>query len=517
MTILTALIIFAIIAVIAIQLGKINDLAAKIRGEEEAFLENNNKTAKWLVIFMIVFLVGCVYSAWHYRNVMLGYGPWESASLHGKDLDSLFNVTLFFTGIVFVITHIALFWYAYKYRIQKGRKAKFFAHDTKLELIWTAIPAVVMAYLVANGLVVWNNVMPDINPGDQYLEIEATAYQFAWDIRYPGKDGKIGEKDFRLINLATNSLGIDFTDEASMDDAILSGSDVIKLPVDSLVRVRITAKDVLHNFYLPHFRVKMDAVPGLPTYFIFRPTKTTAQMRQELSVLPEWQVPYDPTDPEGPKRWQKFDYELACAELCGKGHYSMRRIVEVVTKEEYDAWALGLQSFYKTNIRGKEGDPNKDKLLLDFEINDRKQELDSKLNSLWGGKLAPRAATDTTAAASIEENELTLALKYVFFETGSARLNELSNYELDHISGLLKKFPYIRLEVGGHTDNVGDAAANKLLSQQRAASVRDRLVAQGVATSRLIPNGYGDSRPIDSNDTEEGKATNRRTELKVIR
>lgn len=512
MTIITALIIFAIIAVIAVQLGKINDLAAKIRGEEETFLENNHKTGRWLVIFMVVFLVGTVYSAWHYKDVMLGYGPWESSSLHGKDLDSLFNVTLFFTGIVFVITHIALFWYAYKYRIQKGKKAKFFAHDTKLELIWTAIPAVVMAYLVVNGLVVWNNVMPDVTAEDQYLEIEATGYQFAWDLRYPGSDGKIGEKDFRLINMANNSLGIDFTDNASMDDAVLSGSDVIKLPVDSLVRVRITAKDVLHNFYLPHFRVKMDAVPGLPTYFIFRPTKTTAQMRQELSQVPEWNTPYDPTDPEGPKRWQKFDYELACAELCGKGHYSMRRIVEVVTKEEYDAWASTLPSFYKTNVRGKEGDPNKDKLLLDFEINERKRELDAKLSSLWGTKLNP-AKKDTT----VKEEDLVLALKNVFFETGSAKLNELSNHELDYIAGMLNKFPYIRLEVGGHTDNVGDAVANKLLSQQRASSVRDRLIAQGVIASRLNAIGYGDVRPVDTNDTDEGKANNRRTELKVIR
>ena len=194
----------------------------------------------------------------------------------------------------------------------------------------------------------------------------------------------------------------------------------------------------------------------------------------------------------------------------------MRRVVEVVTREEYDAWAAGLQSYYKTNVRGKEGDPNRDKLLLDFEINDRKQELDSKLTSLWGSKLAPKAKTDTTSA-TITAEELTLALKYVFFETGSAKLNELSNYELDHIAGLLKKFPYIKLEVAGHTDNVGDAAANKVLSQQRAASVKERLVAQGVESGRLVPAGYGDTKPIESNDTEEGKATNRRTELKVIR
>ncbi|MFM2394733.1 MAG: hypothetical protein RLZZ546_2715, partial [Bacteroidota bacterium] len=294
MTLFGIILVFAIIAVIAVQLGKVSDLMAKIKGEEETFYKRNNSTAWWLMVFMVVFLVACIYSAWYFKDEMLGYGPWEASSEHGKEVDWLFNITLFFTGIVFVITHIVLFWYSYKYRQQKGVKAKFFAHDNKLEMIWTAVPAVVMTYLVVSGLVVWNNVMPDVNPGDKYIEIEATGYQFAWDIRYPGPDGKIGEKDFRLINMSNNALGLDFKDKAAMDDAILSGSDVIKLPVDTTIRVRITAKDVLHNFYLPHFRVKMDAIPGIPTYFIFKPTKTTVQMRQELSRLPEWNEPYDP-------------------------------------------------------------------------------------------------------------------------------------------------------------------------------------------------------------------------------
>ena len=125
MTIFGALIIFALIAVIAVQIGKVNDLAAKIRGEEAVERSNNDMHARWLVVFMIVFLVGCIYSAWHYKDMMLGYGPWEASSAHGKEVDSIFNTTLIFTGIVFVITHILLFWYAYKYRMQQGRKATF--------------------------------------------------------------------------------------------------------------------------------------------------------------------------------------------------------------------------------------------------------------------------------------------------------------------------------------------------------------------------------------------------------
>src|SRR5690606_22687822 len=141
----------------------------------------------------------------------------------------------------------------------------------------------------------------------------------------------------------------------------------IVLPVNKKVRVRITARDVLHNFYLPHFRVKMDAVPGLPTYFVFTPTKTTEEYRDELRNYPEYNKPKDPADPESPMLWEAFQYELACAELCGRSHYSMRRVVRIVSEEEYNVWLGQQQSYYLNNIRGKEGDPNQGKL-LDIEI-----------------------------------------------------------------------------------------------------------------------------------------------------
>ena len=172
-----------------------------------------------------------------------------------------------------------------------------------------------MTILVVRGLDAWNTVMADVKPDEKYMEIEATAYQFAWTLRYPGADGKIGARDYKKTT-ANNTLGQDFTDPKNWDDIVSSGAgDILYLPVDQKVRVRIIAKDVLHNFYLPQFRVKMDAIPGLPTYFVFTPVKTTAEYRQELSKYPEYQQPADPADPTGPKRWEKFEYELACAEL----------------------------------------------------------------------------------------------------------------------------------------------------------------------------------------------------------
>ena len=126
MTYLVAIAIFILLGIIIVQIGRVTELAAKIRGEEDVAQSNNDKTAFWLVVFMIVFLIACIYSAWYYKDQMLGYGPLTAASEHGVEVDSMFNVTLFFTGIIFVITHILLFWYAYKYRQQEGKVARFF-------------------------------------------------------------------------------------------------------------------------------------------------------------------------------------------------------------------------------------------------------------------------------------------------------------------------------------------------------------------------------------------------------
>ncbi len=501
MSYIIAFIILFLLGVIVVQIGKVSELAGKIRGEEEVNRQRNNSTAFWLVVFMVVFLIGCIVSAYYYKDVMLGYGPLTAASEHGFKIDSLFNVTLFFTGIVFVLTQILLFWYSYKYREQSGRVAKFFPHSNTLELIWTIIPLIVMTYLVVQGLVVWNEVMPDVDPEDSYVEVEATGYQFAWDIRYPGPDDKLGTKYFRNIDLANNPLGIDFNDDKSIDDVVLSGADRIVLPVDTTIRVRITARDVLHNFYLPHFRVKMDAIPGLPTYFIFKPTKTTKEFRDQLSAYPEWNEPYDPTDPESKTKWEEFHFELACAELCGKGHYSMRRIVEVVEKDEYEAWKAEQTSFYKSTIRNTDLDPRKGQL-LNYEISDRNLELRDQFR------------TALSEEATLEDK--LIRLKNVFFETGSARLDEKSQYELQEISRIMNQNSTVYVELGGHTDNTGDPSANQSLSQRRAESVREFLINAGVNAARLTSVGYGQESPIESNDSAEGREANRRTELRII-
>ena len=506
---MTGLLIFLcilLIGVVIVQVGRLSDLAIRIRGEGAAQIAANDFNARFGMFFMVAFLIGCIMCSVYYKDSTLGYGPHTAASEHGVWLDDSFNLTLFFTSIVFFLTQIALFWFAFKYRGRENKVAYFQPHDTRLELIWTAIPALVMFYLVADGLTIWNKTTADVPieavSGVDYIEIEATGKQFAWDIRYPGPDGVIGTKYFRNIS-GTNPLGQVWTDNKNLDDQHVSE---IVLPVGKKVRVRITAQDVLHNFYLPHFRVKMDAVPGIPTYFVFTPTTTTEEYRERLGSLdrdgnplyPEWHDPYDLEEPDGPKRYEAFNYELACAELCGKSHFSMKREVKIVSEEEYEEWLAQQSSYYLTTVRGTDDDPNKDKL-LDFEIKDRRTEFNDNLNK-----------------ALSSDTDKIIKLQYVNFQTGSANLTPLSRYELDNVVNAMNKYGNLTLEVGGHTDSTGDAGKNLSLSEARAQAVANYLRSKGANPDRLSALGYGQDRPIDTNDTAAGRQNNRRTELRIL-
>ncbi len=508
MAALIILLCVVLLAIVAVQIGKVSELSARIRGEKEAQKETNEWNARGMVVFGVLFLIFCVYSASFYMQDMLWYGPHIAASAHGGTLDHMFNVTLVVTGIVFFITQVLLFWFSYKFRGRENRKVLYMPHDNRLEIIWTAIPAVVMTFLVIGGLDAWNTVMSDVNEGEDYMEIEANAMQFAWNLCYPGADTKLGTKDYHLIT-ANNPLGQDWHDPKGADDFY---PDELVLPVGKKIRVRITARDVLHNFYLPHFRVKMDAIPGLPTYFVFTPTITTEEYRQRLKDSPEWNEPNDPKDPESKKRWEMFNYELACSELCGKGHYSMRRIVKIVSQAEYERWVSAQKSHYATQVHNKglmrtvsgkteNEDPYEGKI-LDFEA--------------MAGAAVLKADIEKTLKDSAAINKV-LKLDYVTFETGSANLTASSKYQLDVLAEEFAAHPTMAVEVGGHTDNVGDAAANKTLSAQRAASVKAYLINKGVTDARMKATGYGSAKPIDVADTAEARAKNRRTEFTIVR
>jgi cytochrome c oxidase subunit 2 len=507
-TSLIIILCFIFIVIVLIQIGRVTELAGKIRGEEEVQYEVNRRNGIFSMIFLVGFLLFCVLSAAKYKNWILWYGPHEAASEHGGSLDSIFNTTLFFTGIVFVLTHIALFYFSYKYAGKKGQKASFISHDNKLEVIWTAIPAVVMCFLVIKGLVAWNAVMADIpethtaslipQTEEEYIEIEATGAQFLWFLRYPGADGKLGERNYKMIN-GTNPLGQDWTDEKNLDD--FHPSEIV-LPKGKQVRVRITARDVLHNFYLPHFRVKMDAVPGIPTYFVFTPKFTTEEYRQKLKGTPEYEEKLDPNDPESLTRWEAFEYELACAELCGTGHYSMRKLVKIVEQDEYEEWLKAQQSYYLTTIAGTDQDP--------WPING---ELPSVLTK---ARSAEFMADMNKAMTTDKDAERIVLLKYVMYDTGKSSLDALSRYQLNDVAKVMKDNPDLRIELRGHTDSQGDDDGNMALSQSRSASAYSFLVDKGIAADRMVSLGFGETLPLGDNATEEGRQLNRRTELKVI-
>lgn len=466
MTILLGILCLILLVIVIVQLGKVSELTSSIRGEEDAQRRSDYWNSRLGVIFMVVFLIATIGSSWYYKNYMLGFGPHESASAHGFGVDSMFAITLFFTGIVFVITHILLFWFAYKYRHDENRSAVFNPHDNRLEIIWTIIPAVVMAILVVYGLDTWNTVMSDVGENEEYMEIEATGMQFAWIIRYPGEDGELGARDYRRIT-GMNPLGQIWTDKNNLDD--IQPNEIV-LPVDKKVRVRITARDVLHSFYLPHFRVKMDAVPGMPTYFVFTPTKTTEEYRSELSKYKEYQQLTDPDDPTSPAKWEQFDYELACAELCGSGHFSMKKIVKIVSQEEYDEWIRQQDPYYLSTVRGSEDDPHAGEV-LGFEI---ERELDNTMSALDSFKVMETAALDTLA----EENRTVEFDVSGIFSGESSELSDVAKKELDKFIAQLNELEAIIV-------NLTAAGDSSELNYNRATTVKNYFSENGVGSERV--------------------------------
>jgi cytochrome c oxidase subunit 2 len=253
----------------------------------------------------------------------------ESASYHGIKIDNMFWTTTIITLIVFFLTQFLLFGFAFKYRGSDKRKGYYYPHNNTIEKIWTVIPAIVLTILVVFGFFTWRTVENSANAkGD--INIEITGHQFAWELRYPGKDNKLGAINYQLYTSA-NQLGVDFKDRNSFDDLKV---DTIVLPVNRSIRLNIRSQDVIHSVYMPHFRLQQNAVPGLPTFFKFTPTITTTEMRNKLD------------DP-------KFEYLLLCNKICGGGHYNMQKVVRVVTDAEYQDW-LSKQKPYLTDQLKKE-------------------------------------------------------------------------------------------------------------------------------------------------------------------
>lgn len=306
--IIIGVLLFMVIALVLDILGMIGE----IRGKQVINWNGING-----VVFLLFMVVGLGLTIWeffvHGKHTVNSY---EAASEHGKTYDSMFFITLTITGIVFIITQVILFWYAYKYKKDGKRKALYYPDNHKLEFIWTIIPAIVLTVLVIRGLQTWNTIMNQRN--EKAINVEVFGFQFGWNARYAGADNKLGAHDFRKIG-TVNALGVDPADEKAKDDIVVTE---LHLPVGKPVALKFRAKDVIHSAYLPHFRVQMNVVPGLPTQFEFTPSITTADMRNKLKN-------------------PKFDYILLCNKICGSAHYRMKMKVVVDSPSDYAKWLSG--------------------------------------------------------------------------------------------------------------------------------------------------------------------------------
>jgi cytochrome c oxidase subunit II len=300
---------------------KVYDLTLKMQGK---------KGVNWngiMGICCLVFVIAGMYGAFWSIFVQGSMKLPVAASAHGGNIDDMFNLTTILTLIVFVITQLLLFGFAFFYRGSDKRKAYFLPHNNTIEKIWTIVPAIVLTVLVVFGFFTWQTVMDSTErKGD--LNIDVTGHQFKWELRYPGPDGKLGSLNYTLTT-PNNILGIDFKDRYSLDDL---QADTLVLPVNRPIRLNIHAQDVIHSVFMPHFRVQLNAVPGLPTFFRFTPTITTAQMR---------------TETDNPK----FEYLLYCNKICGGAHYNMQKVVRVVSAEEYQEWIARQKPYLTDQIK----------------------------------------------------------------------------------------------------------------------------------------------------------------------
>ena len=303
---------------------KVYEISREMQGHKNKF--DWRKVQGFL--FAIALVVGLYGVYWSY-DVQGSMSMEEASSVHGERLDFMFYVTTVITTVVFILTHIFLFGFSFKYSGSTERKAYFYPHNNAVERIWTIVPAIVLTVLVLLGFFTWRSITnPPEEEQKRAVLIEVRGEQFKWNIRYSGADNKVGISNYKLIT-PTNSLGIDFKDRNSWDDK-LAGEIVI--PVNRPTRVVIGSKDVLHSFYIPEFRVQMNAVPGMPTFFQFTPRFTTAEVREKRNN-------------------PKFDFTLLCAKICGAGHYNMQSKVIVVSEAEYAAWLTKQSLMYNDDVK----------------------------------------------------------------------------------------------------------------------------------------------------------------------
>ncbi len=244
---------------------------------------------------------------------------WTPIASNWGYVDDTIIVTFWITGAVFVAAILFMAYCAWRYRYREGRRAEYEPENTKLEVWLTGLTTVGVAAMLAPGLFVWHQF---VTVPEEATEIEVMAQQWQWSFRYPGDDGVLGTSDPRNIN-ADNPFGLNPDDPNGLDDVLIE-SDDLHLPLDKPVKVLLRSIDVLHDFYVPQFRAKMDMVPGMVTYFWLTPIRVGT-------------------------------FDILCFELCGTGHYVMRGKVVVEEESAYQAWLQEQPTFAELSARNGNG------------------------------------------------------------------------------------------------------------------------------------------------------------------
>lgn len=317
--------ILALGFIITFQIAKASEYVSVLKGEKKSFEQSNRINAFLMVAFLVLSLIGIwLCHKEYYGRTLL---PYPSASDHGEKIDTMMFITIGVCGFVFFITQILLFWFSFRYQYSEKRKAYYYPHNTTWEIAWTTVPAIALCVLVGFGLYYWYIITG--NAPANAMQVEITGKQFGWYYRYPGKDNVFGKKYYKNIDETKgNDLGMIWEDKAAQDDIITTTA--MYIVKDEPVKINIFSRDVIHAVGLPHFRMKMDAVPGTPTTMYFTPKFTTEEMRK-ITNNPE------------------FEYEIACDQMCGNSHYSMKGIVKVVTKSEFILWRASQKPKYVEN------------------------------------------------------------------------------------------------------------------------------------------------------------------------
>lgn len=256
-----------------------------------------------LVIVLVLLVVGTLLFHW--------FSPWWMTPLASNwgMIDTTIDITLYITGFVFVAVNLFLAYAVYRFRFSSSRRAHYEPENKKLETWLSVFTAVGVAAMLAPGLVVWADFVTVPEDAD---EVEILGMQWQWHYRFPGEDGVLGKVDARYIS-QDNPFGMDTSDEAGMDD-VLVRSNELHLPRDRPVKLLLRSRDVLHDFAVPQFRVKMDLVPGMVTYAWFTPTRTGM-------------------------------FDVLCMELCGIAHYAMRGYVVVDEQADFDKWLAAQETW----------------------------------------------------------------------------------------------------------------------------------------------------------------------------